>query len=276
MGDGFQPGTEKEYWHDKRLGAAQSGGPSAPSGPDRSATDSPARPVVTPPPVRTYRNLRHPFASFVLVVLAVILVGVGLLAVTGNGALSAPPLKLAACAPPHSALLGAPGAQFTADFPVGPRPAFLGPAVNDWCFYAFSEDDGDYARPLGFSITATYGEVHEMGWSAGGAGSPPSWVTPSDLSRVSVGGATGLEAFQCTEHTDWCYGWLRVLRGRATWVVTASGNDHAACNHHGVRAVVSARGLAPFQTPVWPWSALRVDGYAKPLPVSFAGRWSWS
>ena len=122
MSDGFQPSTEKEYWHDKRLGTARAGGPSAPRGPDRPAADSPARPVVTSPPVTTYRNLRHPIASFVLVVLAVILAGVGLLAVTGNGALPGPPLKLAACAPPHSALLGAPGAQFTADFPVGPRP----------------------------------------------------------------------------------------------------------------------------------------------------------
>ena len=225
MSDEPVPAGEKEYWHDKRLGSGRSGGPSAPRGPDRQAADSPARPVVTPLPVTTYRNLRHPIASFVLVVLAVSLVGVGLLAVTGNGALSAPPLKLAACAPPHSALLGAPGAQFTADFPVGPRPAFLGPAVNDWCFYAFSENDGDYARPLAFSITATYGQVHETGWSAGGIGSPPFWVTPSGLRRVSVGGATGLEAFQCTERTDWCYGWLRVSRGRVMWVVTASGND---------------------------------------------------
>ena len=225
MSDGFQPSTEKEYWHDNRLGTARSGGPSAPRGPDRQTADSQARPVVTPPSETTYRDLRHPIASFVLVVLTVILVGVGLLAVTGNGALPGPPLKLAACAPPHSALLGAPGAQFTADFPVGPRPPFLGPAVNDWCFYAFSEDDGDYARPLGFSITATYGQVHENGWSAGGIGSVPYWVMPSDLRRVSVGGATGLEAFQCTERTDWCYGWLRVSRGRVTWVVTASGND---------------------------------------------------
>jgi hypothetical protein len=225
MGDGCQPSTEKEYWHDKRVGAARSGGSSAPRGPVREAVDSPARPVVTPPRIRTYRNLRHPIASFVLVVLAVILVGVGLLAVTGNGALSVPPLKFAACAPPHSALLGAPGAQFTADFPAGPRPPFLGPAVNDWCFYAFSEDDGDYARPLSFSITATSGKVHEIGWSAGGVGSPPSWVIPSDLRRVSVGGATGLEAFRCDERSDWCYVWLGVSRGRVAWAVTASGND---------------------------------------------------
>jgi hypothetical protein len=225
MTDESVPTGEKEYWHDKRLGTARSGGPSAPRGPDRQAADSPTRPVVTPSPVRTYRNLHHPIASFVLVVLAVILVGVGLLAVTGNGALWGPPVKLAACAPPHSALLGASGAQFTADFLVGPRPPFSGPAVNDWCFYAFSEDDGDYARPLDFSITTTYGQVHENGWSAGDIGSLPHWVTPSELRRVSVGGATGLEAFQCTERTDWCYGWLRVSRGRVMWVVTASGND---------------------------------------------------
>jgi len=216
------PTGEKEYWHDKRLESSRAATSSALPGP---VGQSAVSPVVTPPPVRTYRNLRHPIASFVLVVLAVILVGVGLLAVTGNAALPVPPLKLADCAPPNSALLGAPGAQFTADFPIGPRPPFLGPAANDWCFYAFSEDDGDYARPLAFSITATYGQVHETGWSAGGVGSVPYWAAPSDLRRVSVGGAAGLEAFQCTERTDWCYGWLRVSRGRVMWVVTASGND---------------------------------------------------
>jgi len=225
MSGGFRPSTEKEYWHDKRLRTARSGRPSAPRGPDRQAADSPARPVVTVPPETTYPNLRHPIASFVFVVLAVILVGVGLLAVTGNGALSVPRVHLADCAPPNSPLLGAPGAQFTADFPAGPRTALLGPAANDFCFYGFSEDDGDHARPLGFGVTATYGQVHENGWSVGGVGSVPYWVAPSDLRRVSVGGATGLGAFQCTERTDWCYGWLRVSWGRVMWVVTARGND---------------------------------------------------
>ena len=133
---------------------ARSGRPSAPRGPDRQAADSPARPVVTVPPETTYPNLRHPIASFVFVVLAVILVGVGLLAVTGNGALSVPRVHLADCAPPNSPLLRTPGAQFTADFPAGPRTALLGPAANDFCFYGFSEDDGDHARPLGFGVTA--------------------------------------------------------------------------------------------------------------------------
>ncbi len=224
MSDESVPTGEKEYWHDKRLGTSRAAA-SAREGSDPQSAARPASAVVTPLPVRTARNLRHPIVSFVTAVLAVILVGVSLLAVTGNGALSASPYKLAACAPPHSALLGAPGAHFTADFLAGPRPPFLGPAVNDWCFYAFSEDDGDYARPLAFSITTTYGQVHENGWSAGGIGSVPYWVTPSELRRFSVGGATGLEAFQCTERTDWCYGWLRVSRGRVMWVVTASGND---------------------------------------------------
>lgn len=221
MSDETVPTGEKEYWHDKRLESSRAAASSALPG---FVGQSAVSPVATPPPVRTYRNLRHPIASFVTVVLVVILVGVGLLAVTGNGALSFPPLKLANCAPPHSALLGAPGAQFTADFPVGPRRPFLGPAVNDYCFYAFSENDGDYARPLAFSITATDGKVHETGWSAGG-GSAPSWVIPSDLRRVSVGRATGLQAFQCAPRTDWCYGWMHVSRGPVMWVVTASGND---------------------------------------------------
>jgi hypothetical protein len=95
MSGDLVPTGEKEYWHDKRL-ASNRAAASARQGPDPQSADSPVSPVVSPPKVRTYRNLRHPIASFVLVVLAVILVGVGLLAVTGNGALSVPPLKLAA------------------------------------------------------------------------------------------------------------------------------------------------------------------------------------
>jgi hypothetical protein len=51
----------------------------------------------------------------------------GLLALTGNRALSVPPRQLADCAQPNSPLLGAPGAQFTANFPARPRAPFLGP-----------------------------------------------------------------------------------------------------------------------------------------------------
>ena len=43
-----------------------------------------------------------------------------------------------------------------------------------------------------------------------------SWPTRAGLYRA---------VFQCTERSDWCYGWLRVSRGRVMWVVTASGND---------------------------------------------------
>ena len=224
MSDEPVPTGGKEYWHDKRLGTNRAIASSTRPGPDPQSADSPASQVVGLPLAKMYRNLRHPVASFVLAILAVILAVVGLLAVTGNGALPVPPVQLADCAQPSSPLLGAPGAQFTADFPVGPRPPFLGPAANDWCFYAFSEDDGDYARPLGFGIAASSGRVHENSWSVV-VGSVPDWVTPSDLRRVSVGGATGSEALQCDERTDWCYGWLRVSRGSVTWVVTASGND---------------------------------------------------
>jgi len=66
--------------------------------------------------------------------------------------------------------------------------------------------------------------VHEDGWAVGGVASTPDWVVPSALRRVFLEGTTGLEAFQCTERTDWCYGWLRVSRGRVMWVVVARGN----------------------------------------------------
>ena len=134
-----------------------------------------------------------------------------------------PPIRLADCAKPTASLLGAPGAQFTADFPAGVRAPLLGPAANDWCSYGSFETDGDSARPLDFIVTATSGQAHIDGW-AGIVGSVPDWVIPSDLSRVSLDGASGLEAFQCDANTDWCYGWLRVARGPVTWVVSATGN----------------------------------------------------
>ncbi|MGD1012737.1 MAG: hypothetical protein ABR925_09460 [Acidimicrobiales bacterium] len=224
MSDVVGPPGEKEYWHDKRLGSGRTRASPALPAPGRQLGDSSSQPVITRGPMRTFRDLRHPLASFLLLVLALILVGVGLLDATGNGALPVPVLRLADCASANSPLLGARGAQFSADFPVAPRPPFLGPAVNDWCMYVFSENDGDYARPLVFGVVATSGAMHENGWSSGDFGSPPYWATRSDLRRVTAGGAAGLEAFQCDQRTDWCYGWLRVSRGRVEWVVTASGN----------------------------------------------------
>ncbi len=218
MGDEPSPTGQKEYWHDKRLLSA----PTA-SSPGEQAIEHQAIPLVTLAPPRTYRNLRHPIASFVIVIIAVILVSVSLLAVTGSAALPIPPIRLADCAKPTAALLGAPGAQFTADFPPGVRAPFSGPAVNDYCTYGSSETDGDSARPLSFIVTATSGQVHVNGWS-GVVGIEPYWVIPSDLKHVSRDGAAGLEAFRCDEATDWCFGWLRVARGRVIWVVSATGN----------------------------------------------------
>ena len=62
---------QKEYWHDNRVPA-----PTAPS-PAEQATQHRANPLVTPAQPRAYRNLRHPIADFVIVVIAIILVSVG-------------------------------------------------------------------------------------------------------------------------------------------------------------------------------------------------------
>jgi len=215
MSDEPAPVIAKEYWRDKRLGV----------GPPR-----------VPPPGRQanlprngnelramHRNLRHPLMSFLVVILAVILASVGLLAATGGGALSSPQLRLADCAPAKAALLGAPGAQFTASFlDPAPRP-FAGPAVDGSCSYAISWTDGDPARPLSFAVTASAADVHVPGWSDGVA-QLPEWIASRYLRRVSRDGASGWEAFECKDTVDWCYGWLKLTRGRATWVATATGN----------------------------------------------------
>ena len=217
MSDGPTPSAEKEYWHDKRLATP----------PPRIAPE-PQHPAasVAPAVVKTFRNLRHPLVSFVVTVLVVILVGVALLTATGGGALPVPTIPLANCAPPTADVLGAHGAQFTADFPVGVKAPLLGPAANDYCSYVYSAIDGDFARPLALVVTATSGQVHVPGWG-GGEGIdrvPYWWVIPSELRHVSLDGASGLEAFRCEKATDWCYGWLRVSLGRVTWVVNATGN----------------------------------------------------
>ena len=223
MGDEPAPTGQKEYWHDKRpVPTRTASSPGSGAIPQQSA-DRSANSPGTPSQRRTYRNLGHPIASFVLTVLVVILVSVGLLAATGGGALPVPLVPLADCAQPTASLLGVPGAQFTAAFPAGTRAPLSGPAANDWCSYAFSEADGDFARPLGFDVTATLGQAHIDGW-AGVVGSVPDWVIPSELQHTSLDGASGLEAFRCDETTDWCYGWERVSRGLVTWVVSATGN----------------------------------------------------
>ena len=74
MGDEPAPTGQKEYWHDKRLAPA----PTV-SSPAEQSTGHPANPLVTPAQPRAYRNPRHPIASFVIVVIAIILASVGLL-----------------------------------------------------------------------------------------------------------------------------------------------------------------------------------------------------
>jgi hypothetical protein len=135
MSDELTPIGEKEYWHDKRPGSSRAAASLPRRTSDRPAVAATGLQVVTPTPVRTIRDLRHPIAVFVLATLAVISVVVGLLAVTGDGALPVPPMRLANCARPGSPVLGASGAQFTAAFPAGSLAPLRGPAVNDWCFY---------------------------------------------------------------------------------------------------------------------------------------------
>src|ERR1039458_2829735 len=70
MSDAPAPTGEKEYWHDKSLGTARAAASSPRPGPDRQSADTRASPVVTPSPVKTYPNLRHPIAAFVKLVVS--------------------------------------------------------------------------------------------------------------------------------------------------------------------------------------------------------------
>jgi hypothetical protein len=74
---------EKQYWHDRRLEASRAVASSTGQMADqvrRQGNQPAAGPVVTPLPLRTISKLRHPVAAFVLVIVAVIFVGVGVMA----------------------------------------------------------------------------------------------------------------------------------------------------------------------------------------------------
>ena len=79
---------EKDYWHDKRLVPAHT----APR-PAKLSADCSVDAAATPPPPRALRNLWHPIATFVVIVLAIILLSVGLLAATGGAALPVLPVR---------------------------------------------------------------------------------------------------------------------------------------------------------------------------------------
>ena len=82
------PPVEKEYWHDRRREAARAAGALASSRsdgirPTREDDSVSAATVVSH--FRTSRALRHPIAGFLVTVVAVIVLGVCLLAATGGG-----------------------------------------------------------------------------------------------------------------------------------------------------------------------------------------------
>ena len=216
----------KQYWHDRRLDASRTAAPSI-----RQMADQPhrlgnmpaVRPVVTPLPLRTIPNLRHPIAAFVLVILAVILVGVGVLAASGQAALPLPPIKLASCAKPNSALLGPRGARFTVSFPKG---RVLGEEAEDidQCGYVEQVGTVNPQQLNGFNVTAIFGPTTVNGDAYFGYDVTPSWVAQAAVAPVSLNGASGVEDVRCDQQLDWCQGWLRASRGQAKWVVLAGGS----------------------------------------------------
>ena len=163
------------------------------------------RPVVTPLPLRTIPNLRHPIAAFVLVILAVILVGVGVLAASGQAALPLPPIKLASCAKPNSALLGPRGARFTVSFPKG---RVLGEEAEDidQCGYVEQVGTVNPQQLNGFNVTAIFGPTTVNGDAYFGYDVTPSWVAQAAVAPVSLNGASGVEDVRCDQQLDWCQG----------------------------------------------------------------------
>jgi hypothetical protein len=228
MSEDFQapPGGEKQYWHDRRLDASRAAAPSTgqmAERPRQTWDRSAVAAVVTPLPPGTIPNLRHPIAAFVLVVLAVIFVGVGVLAASGQGALPLPPIRLASCAKPNSKLLGPRGARFAAAFPKG-RVLGEGAEDIDQCGYVEQVGTVNPQRLNGFSVTAVFGPTTINADTYSGYAVTPSWVGPAAVAPVSLNGASGVEDARCDQQLDWCQGWLRASRGQAKWVVLAGGN----------------------------------------------------
>jgi hypothetical protein len=156
-------------------------------------------------------------------VVAVIVLGVCLLAATGGGALGYPPVRLSDCAPANSALLGPRGAEFTAAFPAG--RVYVEPAeVLDICGYVHPMKTATSQLFGGFVVTAVYGALSLHGDTYFGYRMTPSWVQPGDEVSISRRSASGIEAVRCDEARNWCQGWLRLSRGRARWVLSA-GSD---------------------------------------------------
>ncbi len=204
------PSGEKQYWHDRRLDASRTVGPSTgqmADQPHRQGNLTAVHPVVTPVPLRTIPNLRHPIAAFVLVILAVILVGVGVLAASGQAALPSLPVPVADCPRPSAVLLGAPGAQFTAALPSGTQ----GFAFLHFCQYFFRSASGTT-----LTIESDLGRANFGGVAA--------WTGSSGVTLVTVRHAQGSEAFHCDLELNQCRGMLSVSLGHAKWQVLGLGN----------------------------------------------------
>jgi hypothetical protein len=188
------PPVEKEYWHDRRREAARAAGALASSRsdgirPTREDDSVSAATVVSH--FRTSRALRHPIASFLVTVVAVIVLGVCLLAATGGGALGYPPVRLSDCAPANSALLGPRGAEFTAAFPAG--RVYVEPAeVLDICGYVHPMKTATSQLFGGFVVTAVYGALSLHGDTYFGYRVTPSWVQPGEeVSSKRIGDRSG-------------------------------------------------------------------------------------
>ncbi len=220
------PPVEKEYWHDRRHEAARAAAALASLRSDDirpTREDDPVSAASVPSPFRTSRTLRHPIASFLVTVVAVIVLGVCLLAATGGGALGFPPVRVSDCAPPNAPLLGPRGAEFTAAFPVG--RVYVEPVeVLDMCGYFHPVKTATSQLFSGFGVTAVYGALSLHGYTYFGYGLTPAWVEPSEEVSVSRRGASGSEAVRCDEALNWCQGWLRLRRGRARWDLSAGGD----------------------------------------------------
>ena len=161
-----------------------------------------------------------------MTVVAVIVLGVCLLAATGGGALGYPPVRLSDCAPANSALLGPRGAEFTAAFPAG--HVYVEPAeVLDICGYVHPMKTATSQLFAGFVVTAVYGALSLHGDTYFGYRVTPSWVQPGEEVSISRRSASGIEAVRCDEARNWFQGWLRLSLGRARWVLSADSDGRS-------------------------------------------------
>lgn len=196
---GEPPG--KEYWHPRPVATK---GPEIP--PDGNAphrSESSTGVIVA----RATHRLGHPIATFILGVVAVVLLGVAVLAVTGNGALRYPPPQVARCAPSGSRVLGPPGARFTIEFPR--RAALL--ALPRECQYLSVGGPGPHFGVEAMVGPDNYSSIAEIMGSR------------AVIRNVSRLGPRAVEGFVCNKQVGGCFGLLQASWGNAHWQVMMSG-----------------------------------------------------